>query len=62
MAGIFPELPEPFKATEGRVERLQHVDAKAQFAEDIERARESASKPWAGWDVRGWKFRIRPKK
>ncbi|TYJ54196.1 hypothetical protein B9479_005122 [Cryptococcus floricola] len=47
VAGLFPELPEPFKATGERVERLQRVDAKAQFAENIERARESASKPWA---------------
>ncbi|ODN73188.1 hypothetical protein L202_07749 [Cryptococcus amylolentus CBS 6039] len=52
VADIFPKLPEPFIVTEERVEKLQHVDAKAKFEQSIESTRESASKPWGkSWAV-----------
>ncbi|WVQ99100.1 hypothetical protein IAU59_006232 [Kwoniella sp. CBS 9459] len=47
-ATIFPPLPEPFHATEERVQRLQSIDALAKFQKDIDEDLVSSKKPFAG--------------
>ncbi|OCF32124.1 FAD dependent oxidoreductase superfamily protein [Kwoniella heveanensis BCC8398] len=47
-ATIFPPLPEPFQATEERIQRLQSVDALAKFQKEIDEGLVSSKKPFAG--------------
>ncbi|WVQ66804.1 uncharacterized protein L199_004995 [Kwoniella botswanensis] len=46
-AAVFPPLPDPFYATEQRIDSLQSVDAIKKFQDDVNDNLASSKKPFA---------------